>query len=1733
MKHLLKVLPLLLLAVLVLGLVACSTEIVDPGDMPDIGTLPASYTVTFCDRHGNTIKTSDVREGEAAVPPSASMIPTVEGYDFVGWDADFSDVKGNLTVTAQYEKSEYTVAFRMPDGTLIEARTFARLETVEAPGTPAVEGKHFVGWTLSDGSAVDPATVKADAELIAAYEVNVYKVTFIDAEGSVTVEVRHGEAAAAPAGRAPAGKRFDAWDTDTSCVVSDMAVRATYITVHTVRFVDHDGTVIDTQIVDEGTDATAPAAPTRIGYTFAGWDKNFTAVGTDITATALYTINTYTVTFLDADGSVLRSLTVEYGGSATAPDLTVPEGKLFKEWQTEDGTVVSDFSFVSADITVKAVFVKAVTVIFYAMDGTTELARFVIPEGTGVAVPPAIPAVDGYRIVGWSADFENVTEDLSVVARYVKVWKVTFVDHDGTVLSDALIDEGTAAAAPADPAGKEGHHFTGWDKTFDNITSDLTVTAQYAINTYRVRFLNWDGTVLLSRTADWNTAVQAPDNVGTREDWTFTGWDKTYDAIVADTDIHAVWTPDFTVISTAEELMALANATSGFYGLTADLDLTGWDAAVTYELTNRVYAVTGGLALPEGVIFTGDGHSITGLTGPLFGYVKGTIKNCTIDGANIKVKGVFGAFAAELSGKLDNCHVKNSTLASGGDYTRIGLFAGEAVTGASFTGCTTDAGSRVTGGRNLTIGGFVARAVGKVTFTDCESNADLSGFTGSDVTVGGFAGKAVIGNFRFENCVSNATIVISQNSVKAAGIVAVMEGSESNYPTTVTIENCTNNGRIVITGNDAIAGGAAAYIYRAGDISIDGFVNKGEIGASGRYAAGVVAYVESGNGKTPCTLTVNRAYNYASVSGQTAGGIVGAMVTPLKPTNVTASENHGTVSGVAFAGGIVGWYEAGNNTGSPLYLTGCISDGAVSATANGAYAGGLVGELCVSKGSAFVAEQCTAGGSVTAANTADAKAAAGGVFGRIITSTVDYMPKVSHTQITAAVSGTWAGGIAGEYCTQDRTEDYGGARKYSVVGYFFNDKFVSAKLSVTDTTVAATVSGDWAAVMVGTANGNGTLTITSTGNTFDVTGSFVTYYSQSFVAGETVTYWKRGASASSTDTGYVLSGEMVAHKDAVYGNEKTVIFTDEDDNEIAKTYVENGGSVTAPADPEKPGFAFLGWSADGGVTVLSKTDVEALTVSADVTYKAVFKALNYNVVFKDGDTVLSETEAAHGTAPTAPSVTAPAGKAFAGWSDGENVYTDLTDYVVKGDVTFTAVWNDLVTVTFVDEAYTSEAGDHVWATVTAGKGGTLTLPATPANAEGLTFVGWKSGETVYTESELAALSIDGDMTFTAVYADVSYTVIFRNSDGSEYASETVGGGAVVARPATDPKKVMPAGVPDCFTFTGWLCDGVAYDFTAPVNANIVLTASYTFNADNTAGVIGISDMAGLKTLEAGKVYILLDDIDMTGWKAINVGDSSTKETTMVELDKVILYGNGHKLVNLTAMLFQYVSCDMDIIGLTVDKPEIKSANSVAAVFINAFRANNLKFEDVHLKEVTIKGKYVGGFVCDAYNNLTFVNCTVTGSFEGVDKSNVSVFVSNSNINPGSNGLASSTGKFTVTVDRCETDVTITAAAGNITSAGGIISNDAKGNLILVVENSTLKTIFKSEGSYSITNRGGVVGYFNQSSRNDTVTMNNCTIVGTYNGNASDLFGAIHSKLSPTPVYTITNTTNNGESADTQ
>jgi hypothetical protein len=164
-----------------------------------------------------------------------------------------------------------------------------------------------------------------------------YTVTFVDHDGTVlsTQSVAFGEAAQAPADPSREGWTFVGWDTDFSCVTGDLIVTALYVqntpeptveptatpeptveptatpeptptptpelVYYTVTFVDWDGTVISTQQVEEGEAAQAPADPEREGWTFIGWDTDFSSVTENLTVTALYEENVPPVTIVPGD----------------------------------------------------------------------------------------------------------------------------------------------------------------------------------------------------------------------------------------------------------------------------------------------------------------------------------------------------------------------------------------------------------------------------------------------------------------------------------------------------------------------------------------------------------------------------------------------------------------------------------------------------------------------------------------------------------------------------------------------------------------------------------------------------------------------------------------------------------------------------------------------------------------------------------------------------------------------------------------------------------------------------------------------------------------------------------------------------------------------------------------------------------------------------------------------------------------------------------------------------------------------------------------------------------------------------------------------------------------------------------------------------------------------------------------------------------------------------------------
>ena len=109
------------------------------------------------------------------------------------------------------------------------------------------------------------------------------------------------------------------------------------INQYTITFDANGGSEIAPITQNYGTKITTPADPTRKGYTFKGWDKEIpkTMPAENMTVKAQWEINQYTITFDTNGGSEIAPITQDYGTAITAPADPTRKGYTFKGWDKE------------------------------------------------------------------------------------------------------------------------------------------------------------------------------------------------------------------------------------------------------------------------------------------------------------------------------------------------------------------------------------------------------------------------------------------------------------------------------------------------------------------------------------------------------------------------------------------------------------------------------------------------------------------------------------------------------------------------------------------------------------------------------------------------------------------------------------------------------------------------------------------------------------------------------------------------------------------------------------------------------------------------------------------------------------------------------------------------------------------------------------------------------------------------------------------------------------------------------------------------------------------------------------------------------------------------------------------------------------------------------------------------------------------------------------------------------
>ena len=140
-------------------------------------------------------------------------------------------------------------------------------------------------------------------------------------------------------------------------------------------------------------------------------------------------------------------------------------------------------------------------------------------------------------------------------------YTVRCLNWDNSVISTQTVTRGGSATAPPNPT-RDGYVFTGWDKSFTNITANTDIHAQYTIKTYTVRFLDWNGTVLDTQTINHGSNATPPPNP-TRDGYTFSGWSGNYTNVTANVDIIAQYTKNSSggEVDTSVKNIKLGNST--------------------------------------------------------------------------------------------------------------------------------------------------------------------------------------------------------------------------------------------------------------------------------------------------------------------------------------------------------------------------------------------------------------------------------------------------------------------------------------------------------------------------------------------------------------------------------------------------------------------------------------------------------------------------------------------------------------------------------------------------------------------------------------------------------------------------------------------------------------------------------------------------------------------------------------------------------------------------------------------------------------------------------------------------------------------------------------------------------------------------------------------------------------------------------------------------------------------
>ena len=534
------------------------------------------YTLAYTAGTGGSITGDSPQTVEYGSDGTEVTATPDAGYHFTGWSDGVTtaartetSVSADVNVTANFAIDTFSVDYTAGANGSITGNDSQTIDygddATEVTATPDA-GYHFVSW--SDGVTTASRTdlnVTSAIDVTATFAINEYTLAYTAGTGgSITGDspqtVEYGSDGTEVTATPDAGYHFTGWSdgvttaarTETS-VSADVNVTANFaIDTFSVDYTaGANGSITgnDSQTIDYGDDATEVTATPDAGYHFVSWsDGVTTASRTDlnvtsaIDVTATFAINEYTLAYTAGTGGSITGdspQTVEYGSDGTEVTATPDAGYHFTGWSDGVTTAARTETSVSADVNVTANFAIDTFSVDYTAGANGSITgndSQTIDYGDDATEVTATPDA-GYHFVSWSDGVTtasrtdlNVTSAIDVTATFaINEYTLAYTaGTGGSITGDSpqtvtYGSDGTEVeAVPA-----TGYHFVSWSdgvttaaRTETSVSSDLSVTANFAIDTFSVDYTagaNGSITGSASQTVDYGddaTEVTATPDTG-------------------------------------------------------------------------------------------------------------------------------------------------------------------------------------------------------------------------------------------------------------------------------------------------------------------------------------------------------------------------------------------------------------------------------------------------------------------------------------------------------------------------------------------------------------------------------------------------------------------------------------------------------------------------------------------------------------------------------------------------------------------------------------------------------------------------------------------------------------------------------------------------------------------------------------------------------------------------------------------------------------------------------------------------------------------------------------------------------------------------------------------------------------------------------------------------------------------------------------------------------------------